>query len=199
MSDGREHSTLMYDGFSIIRTVLKRMRLRKMKRCLLTLGKSPTAAKRPPAGDEVPALSRAQVSPGKLSPPRHAPLAFAQPTESATETESRETGNVRAGRPWEIIHVSLPFYRWEHRGPERERGLTKVTDRVRLYLWIFCKYLCILKYNAHWKKCRICQCAAATHTSRYRSAGYAASVTVPTEMTALQTTRATGHFWLFEL
>lgn len=113
--DRREHSRLMYDGFSIIRTVLKWMRLLlKMKRGLLTLGKSPTAAKRPPVGEEVPALSRAQVSPGKLSPPRHVPLAFAQPTESATETESGETGNVRTGRPWEIIHVSISLYRWEH-------------------------------------------------------------------------------------
>ena len=105
-----------------------------MKRDSLTLGKSPTAAERPPVGEEVPALSRAQVSPGKLGPPRHVPLALAQPTESATETESREPGNVRAGRPLEIIHVSSPFYRWEHRGPDRERGLTKVTGSVRLYL-----------------------------------------------------------------
>ena len=84
-----------------------------MKRYLLTSGKFPTAVTQSPVGEEVPALNSAQGSPGGSGPPPRCLSPLGAHSAQSLKLRVENQAMLEQGRALEIIHASVPFYRWE--------------------------------------------------------------------------------------
>lgn len=79
---------------------------------------------------EMPALDGGRVSSGSLGPPLPVAMTPGSSPSPPSLPRKLQVGNqatLGQDGPLEIIHLSIPFYRWEHWGLESRRGLTKVT------------------------------------------------------------------------